>query len=182
MISKKIFALLLFEFVVLNCYTEFRSVAQLLPEEEVRALETISSKLQNRYWNVSRSSCSSGGLNGTIAGGFISNVTCDCTFSDNSVCHVTRILLKEFNLTGVLPEEFSNLSYLLELDLSRNYISGSIPATFGRLNLTTLKPHQRFDSPEIGDIATLEELILEDNQLGGTLHQNLGSLRRLRRL
>ncbi|KAI7984223.1 putative LRR receptor-like serine/threonine-protein kinase [Camellia lanceoleosa] len=32
------------------------------------------------------------------------------------------------------------------------------------------------------DIATLEELVLEDNQLGGTLHQNLGNLSRTRRL
>ncbi|THF95953.1 hypothetical protein TEA_021585 [Camellia sinensis var. sinensis] len=35
---------------------------------------------------------------------------------------------------------------------------------------------------QIRDIATLEELVLEDNQLGGPLHQNLGNLSCMRRL
>ncbi|CAK9134162.1 unnamed protein product [Ilex paraguariensis] len=187
MISKKIFALLLFAFVVLNFCTEFRSVAQLLPEEEVQALETISSKLQNRYWSVRRSSCSGGGdLNVTFTDEFFSNVTCNCSFSGGTVCHVTNIQLKGLNLTGVLPAEFSNLSYLQEIELSRNYISGSIPTNLGQLNLTILSLlGNRIGGSipkEIGDISTLEQLVLEDNQLGGSLHRNLGSLSRLKRL
>ncbi|KAG5570075.1 hypothetical protein H5410_059841 [Solanum commersonii] len=56
----------------------------------VKVLETISSKLQNR-WNVSRASCMQGmGLNTTdpTYRRIVSNVTCDCSFNNSSVCHV----------------------------------------------------------------------------------------------
>ncbi|KAH7543982.1 hypothetical protein JRO89_XS15G0076700 [Xanthoceras sorbifolium] len=58
---------------------------------------------------------------------------------------------------------------------------------FSRLkNLSTLSlVGNRFSGPiprEIGDIATLEELVLDDNQLEGPLHENIGNLRNLRRL
>ncbi|KAK3008781.1 hypothetical protein RJ639_014525 [Escallonia herrerae] len=125
----------------------------------------ISSKLQNTHWpNVTRSSCNGvGGLNKTIAYGIYSNVTCDCSFNNNTACHVIIIDLKRLNLTGFLPSELANLSYLRVLSLLANRVNGSIPQ-------------------ELGDIATLEQLILEDNQLGGHLHQNLGGLNSLRRL
>ncbi|KVH93122.1 Leucine-rich repeat-containing protein [Cynara cardunculus var. scolymus] len=94
--------------------------------------------------------------------------------------------LKGLNLTGVLPEEFANLTFLQEIDLSRNYINGTIPARFGQLPLTILSLlGNRLSGSiprEIGDISTLEDLVLEDNLLEGPLPQNLGRLTRLRRL
>ncbi|KAK2990050.1 hypothetical protein RJ640_015441 [Escallonia rubra] len=85
--------------------------------------------------------------------------------------------LSGLNLTGVLPPEFVNLSYLQVLSLLADRINSLIPT-------------------EIGDISTLEQLgnfllnaslilhnkILEDNQLGGPLPENLGNLSSLRRL
>ncbi|KAM7498587.1 hypothetical protein LguiA_023001 [Lonicera macranthoides] len=180
--------------LLFNCLFHFRSVAQLLPVEEVQALETISLQLQNRYWrNISRSSCSGGGgLNEIMYRNvnrdrdFLSNVTCDCSFSNNSVCHVIAIQLKGLNLTGVLPAAFSNLTFLQELDLSRNYINGSIPSSFAQLPLTILSLlGNRLSGSiprELGRIATLKRLVLEDNQLGGPLPPDLGSLRSLERL
>ncbi|RVW59331.1 putative leucine-rich repeat receptor-like serine/threonine-protein kinase [Vitis vinifera] len=115
----------------------------------------------------------------------------------------TSIRLKGLNLSGVLPAEFGSLKYLQELDLvkiidskagsffmnsdlTRNYFNGSIPTSFSRLplvNLSLLGNRLSGSIPkEIGDIATLEELILEDNQLEGPLNENLGNLGRLRRL
>ncbi|CAI9757115.1 unnamed protein product [Fraxinus pennsylvanica] len=164
------------------------SVAQLLPEEEVRVLETISSRLQNKYWNATQRSCRDGtGFNMTIWGNDVySNVTCDCSFVNNTVCHVTHIQMKGFNLTGTLPAEFANLTYLKELDLTRNYINGSIPPSFGRLRLTILSLLGNRISgtipDEVGRITTLEELILDDNLLEGNIPPNLGSLSNLRRL
>ncbi|KAL3508791.1 hypothetical protein ACH5RR_028192 [Cinchona calisaya] len=183
---EKIIVSIFYFFLVLNCFG-LRSSAQLLPEGEVQALQTISSKLRNTYWDVSRSSCSGGGgLNQTFAYNSYSNVTCDCSFIDNTVCHVTGIQLKGLNLTGTLPTEFANLSHLLIIDLSRNYINGSIPTNFSRLPLTNLSLlGNRISGPipeEIGDISTLLELILEDNQLEGPLPENLGSLSNLNRL
>ncbi|KAL2245500.1 UNVERIFIED_CONTAM: putative LRR receptor-like serine/threonine-protein kinase, partial [Sesamum indicum] len=103
-------------------------------------LQTISSKLQNKYWNVNQSSCiGANGFNLTFWSDEIySGVNCDCSFNSSTVCHVTNI------------------------DLSRNYLNGSIPAEFGQLRLI--------------------KLVLEDNLLEGNLPANLGSLSNLRRL
>ncbi|XP_059662755.1 probable LRR receptor-like serine/threonine-protein kinase At1g53430 isoform X2 [Cornus florida] len=184
---KKIFTHLLFVSLVLNCFTEFRSVAQLLPKEEVMALETISGKLQINYWNINQAFCSGGNVTtGTVDDKIFSNVACNCSYTNNTVCHVTNILLKRQNLTGELPAEFANLSYLQEIDLTRNNINGSIPKSFGQLPLTILSLlGNRISGSipnEIGDISTLVELVLENNQLGGPLPPNLGKLSRLSRL
>ncbi|KAJ9562796.1 hypothetical protein OSB04_007956 [Centaurea solstitialis] len=88
-------------------------------------------------------------------------------------------------MTGVVPEEFANLTFLQEINLPRNYISGTIPPRLAQLRLRVLclsgnRISGRIPG-EIGDISTLEELILEDNLLEGPLPPSLGNLTRLRR-
>ncbi|XP_055801646.1 probable LRR receptor-like serine/threonine-protein kinase At1g53430 isoform X3 [Solanum dulcamara] len=87
-------------------------------------------------------------------------------------------------MTGTLPPEFANLTHLRELDLSRNYLNGSIPSSYGRLRVTILSLlGNRISGPipkELGDIDTLEELNLENNLLEGPLPPNLGSLSSLK--
>ncbi|XP_042020586.1 probable LRR receptor-like serine/threonine-protein kinase At1g53440 [Salvia splendens] len=164
-----------------------RCDAQLLPEDEVQVIQTIFTKLGNTYWNyLNRSSCN-GGFNQTILGDDVfSGVACNCSFNSNTMCHVTHIELKGLNLTASLPVEFVNLTHLQEIDLARNYLNGSIPKEFGQLKVVTLslignRISGRIPN-EIGDIATLEELILENNLLEGNLPESLGNLSNLRRL
>ncbi|KAF3442366.1 hypothetical protein FNV43_RR16282 [Rhamnella rubrinervis] len=186
----KIVEFLVFGFLALNCFSNgFGSHAQLLPEDEVQTLQTISDKLQNTFWkNISRNSCitRTEDLNVTIAGDdIISNITCNCSFSNGTVCHIKTIWLKGLNLAGVLPAEFGSLAFLEELDLTRNYLSGPIPTTFRAplRKLSLLGNRLNGSIPkEIGNITTLEELVLEDNLLEGPLHPNLGSLSNLDRL
>ncbi|EXB54095.1 putative LRR receptor-like serine/threonine-protein kinase [Morus notabilis] len=164
--TNEILALFVFGFLALNCFGGFGSEAQLLPEDEVKTLETISRKLQlNSLWNISRSSCRDGfGLNATLGVDVISNLTCVCSNSTNgTICHIKSIQLKSLNLAGVLPEEFGDLTHLEELSILGNRLSGSIPA-------------------EIGEITTLTDLVLENNLLGGPLPPGLGSLGNLQRL
>nr|XP_043624748.1 probable LRR receptor-like serine/threonine-protein kinase At1g53430 [Erigeron canadensis] len=182
--------LLILMFFLLIPLEHLRCSAQLLPLQEVEALQSISSRLQYSDWQVARNSCSGGGgLNNSISQNdeglirFGSNVTCNC---NSTVCRITHIQLKGLNLTGVLPEEFANLTSLQELDLSRNYISGSIPARLAQLPLTILSLLGNRISgsipSELGDIPTLEELVLEDNLLEGPLPPNLGRSPLLRRI
>ncbi|KAF5780773.1 putative protein kinase RLK-Pelle-DLSV family [Helianthus annuus] len=182
----KLFMLVLFVSISLR---DIRSAAQLLPDQEVVAMRSIASKLQYSNWRIADDSCSRGfGLNNTVTFDkdglmdFGSNVTCNCTAT---VCHISRIQLKGLNLTGVLPEEFVNLTNLIEIDLSRNYINGTIPSSFSRLSVSILSLlGNRLSGPipeEIGGMSTLEELVIEDNLLGGPLPRNLGRLSRLRR-
>ncbi|XP_010246507.1 PREDICTED: probable LRR receptor-like serine/threonine-protein kinase At1g53440 isoform X2 [Nelumbo nucifera] len=185
--SNNLFPSLLLFFVMLNCFRELRSQVQVLPNEEVLALEQISAKLKNTYWNINSASCSrgfSGNVTGTSTG--VNNVTCDCSFNSSTICHVTNIQLKTLNLTGVLPDEFENLSFLKEIDLSRNYLNGTIPVSWARIPLVTISLlGNRISGPipaELSSIETLEELVLEDNEIGGTLPPELGNLSRLKRL
>ncbi|XP_061968479.1 probable LRR receptor-like serine/threonine-protein kinase At1g53430 [Populus nigra] len=189
----KTFSVLVFGFVVLNCFavdkfgSHAQAVTRLLPVDEVQILQNISNKLNIRNWaTINRTSCDS--AQWKINGNEIeSNVTCNCTFENGSVCHVTRIRVKRFNLNGVLPEELGDLPHLLEIDLTRNYISGTIPprlAQLPKLQILSLIVNRLTGPipPEIGNIATLEELVLEDNLLGGPLPPDLGNLKSLERL
>ncbi|PON69845.1 Phosphorylase kinase, gamma catalytic subunit [Parasponia andersonii] len=87
---------------------------------------------------------------------------------------------------GILPEEFGNLTHLEEIDLTRNYLNGSIPPSLSRAPLRILSlSGNRLTGPippEIGGLTMLRELILESNQFNGTLPRELGSLSNLQRL
>ncbi|GFY99178.1 leucine-rich repeat transmembrane protein kinase [Actinidia rufa] len=91
--------------------------------------------------------------------------------------------LKGQNLTGTLPAEFASLGYLQEIELSRNYINGSIPTTFAKLplvNLTLLGNRISGSIPkEIGDIATLEALLLSANNFTGSIPETFSKLENL---
>ncbi|GAV60690.1 Pkinase_Tyr domain-containing protein/Malectin domain-containing protein/LRR_8 domain-containing protein [Cephalotus follicularis] len=183
--TTRIVFVLVFGAVVLNFFVGIGSKAQVLPPEEVLALRTIATKLHNGYWNISESSCTNGGFNRNFTTDFYSNVTCDCSLENGTVCHVTNIQLKGLNLTGVIPAEFANLTYLQEIDLTRNYLNGTLPTSLTQLPLVILSLlGNRINGSipsQLGNIATLEQLVLEDNQLVGSLPQNLGNLGNLKR-
>ncbi|KAK8706326.1 hypothetical protein V6N13_049896 [Hibiscus sabdariffa] len=183
----KMVSVLFLGVLALDCFTEFGSSAQLLPESEVRTLRTVFSKMQHpNAGTVSRTLCSDSSWNFTIATVVESGIVCNCSDGNNTICHVTQILIKGHNLTGILPSELGNLTHLEVIDLTRNYLNGSIPSSLSQLPLTSLSLlGNRLSGPipgEIGDITTLEGLVLEDNLLSGSLPSNLGNLGRLSRL
>ncbi|XP_038900109.1 probable leucine-rich repeat receptor-like serine/threonine-protein kinase At3g14840 isoform X3 [Benincasa hispida] len=160
-----------------------------LPADEVEALKEIGKTLGKPDWNFTVDPC--GGLNSDWVSNslrlrFVNNVTCNCTFQNNAVCHVTTLRLRSLNLPGTLPPQIVKLPYLQALDLSRNYLSGPIPPEWGATKLVNISLlGNRFTGPipkEIGNISTLVELILEVNQLSGSLPQELGNLKSLSRL
>ncbi|XP_050256930.1 probable LRR receptor-like serine/threonine-protein kinase At1g53430 isoform X2 [Quercus robur] len=184
--SKVVYVVVLVIFV-LNCFTQFGTDAQILPQNEVKALEAINSKLKNLNWKINEDFCRiQGNVKRFITEDMLSNVTCNCSLSRGTICSITHIQLKRLNLSGVLPVDFGNLRNLQELDLSFNYISGSIPSSFSQLPLVILSLSRNRLSGEIpkgiGEIGSLEELVLEANQLDGHLPKNLGNLSSLKRL
>ncbi|TKY49219.1 LRR receptor serine/threonine-protein kinase [Spatholobus suberectus] len=190
--SKHVSVFFIFVSLALNCFQNFGSNAQLIPQDEVKLLQAISDKVENLNWKVTQRSCKGdGGFdNRNISRDrdqVTRNVTCDCSFNSRTICHVTSIALKGINIAGAIPNEIGNLTQLTILDLTRNYLNGSIPKSLGRLTslvtLSLLGNRLTGSIPsEIGDMASLQELNLEDNQLEGPLPPSLGNLSNLLRM
>ncbi|XP_028772711.1 probable LRR receptor-like serine/threonine-protein kinase At1g53430 isoform X2 [Neltuma alba] len=196
MSSSKLVSVFFFGFLLLCSFTDSPASAQLIPQDEVKTLQAISDKCNNVNWTVTRRSCinATAGFNNYMINMSLpsphiqiaSNVTCDCSFQSGTVCHVTNLLLRGLNISGVIPTELGDLTQLNILDLHYNYLNGTIPTYFTRIPITNLAIVGNRISGSVpsvfGEIATLQELALEDNRLGGHLPQSLGNLRNLRRL
>ncbi|TKY49221.1 leucine-rich repeat receptor serine/threonine-protein kinase [Spatholobus suberectus] len=159
-----------------------------LPEDEVQALIDIAKTLGKKNWDFNVDPCS-GQRNWTSAvqvKGSENNVTCNCTFLNNTICHVTNIVLKQQNLPGTLPRDLFRLPYLQEIDLTRNYLNGTIPKEWGSMklvNISLLGNRLVGSIPiEIANISTLQSLVLEGNQLSGNIPPELGNLTQIQRL
>ncbi|KAI3985170.1 hypothetical protein MKX01_014529, partial [Papaver californicum] len=147
------------------------ALSQRLPDVEVEALTEIAKTLRKQGWDFPKlDPCN------TITTG----INCTCTFSSNTVCHVTEILLNGQSLPGILPPELVKLPYLQTINLDRNYLNGSIPKEWGSMKLVDISlVGNRLSGPvpeEIGNITTLKELVLDFNQLSGPLPQKLGDI------
>ncbi|XP_010273494.1 PREDICTED: probable leucine-rich repeat receptor-like serine/threonine-protein kinase At3g14840 isoform X2 [Nelumbo nucifera] len=165
--------------------------AATLVSDEVVALREIAKRLGKREWDFSVDPCS--GQSGWTTPGAPytqqNTVACDCSFANKyntTSCHVTRILLKSQGLQGVLPPELVKLPYLQEIDLTFNYLSGTIPPGWGsmRLEIISIFGNRVSGSipKELGSMTTLRELILEANRMSGVLPPELGNLINLERL
>ncbi|KAL1813019.1 hypothetical protein ACET3Z_023084 [Daucus carota] len=164
--------------VLLMSFLFFVASAQTLPNDEVEALQEIATILGKTDWKFGADSCNTTGSGGN------NSITCDC---DNTVCHVVAITFKRQNLAGKLPSsELLRLPSLQSLDLSRNYLNGSLPPEWGlsRLtNITLLGNRLTGTIPkEFGNITTLLELLLDHNQLSGPVPPEIGNLPAIERI
>ncbi|XP_039116091.1 probable LRR receptor-like serine/threonine-protein kinase At1g53430 [Dioscorea cayenensis subsp. rotundata] len=170
------------------CYLIWSShcQAQTLDQNEVDALKKIGAKL-GKQWDFTVDPCSgtSGWVDSNSNKDVAVNVTCGPCNTISS-CHVISVILKGQNLTGTLPGEFANLTSLQVIDLSRNYLNGTIPSSWSSLPLTNLALlGNRITGTipaEFGKILTLQDISLEDNLIEGPLPESLGNLINLDRL
>ncbi|XP_062006857.1 probable leucine-rich repeat receptor-like serine/threonine-protein kinase At3g14840 [Rosa rugosa] len=95
-------------------------------------------------------------------------------------------LLKSQNLPGKLPPELIRLPYLQEIDLTRNYLNGTIPPEWGSLPLVIigLGANRLTGSipVELGNITTLENLSIDFNSFSGVLPAELGNLSSIKKM
>ena len=94
---------------------------------------------------------------------------------------LVELLLRENNLTGVLPQEIGGLPQLQTLNLRANSLTGAVPP--GLSNLTQLQVLDlRYNSlsgpipPELGSLPQVEHLMLRGNSLTGPIPPELGNL------
>ncbi|XP_045801004.1 probable leucine-rich repeat receptor-like serine/threonine-protein kinase At3g14840 isoform X2 [Trifolium pratense] len=163
--------------------------------DEKKALEAIAESLGKKDWNFDIDPCSNKPNWATPKPTPLTprlsivenNVTCNCSVAGDNFCHVVSITLKGQNLPGTLPPELSRLHYLQIIDLSRNYLNGTIPKEWGSmanlLNITLPSNRLTGSIPvEIANISTLIQLDLTANQLSDNIPGELGNLTQIRTL
>ncbi|XP_040987948.1 probable leucine-rich repeat receptor-like serine/threonine-protein kinase At3g14840 isoform X3 [Juglans microcarpa x Juglans regia] len=139
-------------------------------------------------WDFSIDPCSgqSGWTTPNPIKGLENAVTCDCTFFNGTECHVISIVLKAQNLPGNLPPDLGRFPYLQEIDLTRNYLNGSIPPEWGStklVNISLIGNRLTGSIPgELANITTLKSLTVEYNQLSGILPSELGNMSSIERI
>ncbi|XP_058751817.1 probable leucine-rich repeat receptor-like serine/threonine-protein kinase At3g14840 [Vicia villosa] len=175
-------------FLLLPFFFDSFSLGATLHEDEVKALMDIGKTLGKKDWDFSVDPCSgqNNWISPTQLQGSENAVTCNCSFQNNTLCHVVSVVLKAQNLSGTLPPDLVRLSFLQEIDLTLNYLNGTIPKEWATLSLVNISFYgNRLSGPipkEFGDITTLKSLVLEFNQLSGNLPPELGSLNKIERL
>ncbi|KAM0825262.1 hypothetical protein ACQ4PT_069676 [Festuca glaucescens] len=141
---------------------------------EVRTLRRIAAKIGMSIWNFSANPCGSGGL------------TCDCSFNNNTICHVTDIFLNGHNFSAQLPPDFADLPYLIQLDLSRNLFHGAVPDQWARMRLQGLSlMGNRLSGPfpmVLTRITTLTNMSIEGNEFHGLIPPEIGQLTQMEKL
>ncbi|XP_028755451.1 probable leucine-rich repeat receptor-like serine/threonine-protein kinase At3g14840 isoform X2 [Neltuma alba] len=157
---------------------------------EMEALKDIAKTLGKEDWNFDVDPCDTSDPAFSQTNWFTAYpvdtesqnaVACNCAVApDDAFCHVVNITLKKQSLPGKLPPELVRLPYLSAIDLSRNYLSGSIPLSWASLNLrhiSLLGNRLTGKIPvELAKITTLQRLVLEFNQFSGNLPPELGNL------
>ncbi|KAI4333503.1 hypothetical protein L6164_018299 [Bauhinia variegata] len=162
----------------------------LLLPDEVQTLREVAQTLGKTDWDFSVDPCSgeSNWVKPLPLNGEENAVTCgNCSLvNGTNYCHVVSIILKQENLNGTLPQELVKFPYLYEIDLTRNYLSGTIPMEWGSIKLLNISLlGNRLTGPipkELGNISTLKSLVLEYNQFSGNLPPELGNLTKIERL
>ncbi|XP_031120723.1 probable LRR receptor-like serine/threonine-protein kinase At1g07650 [Ipomoea triloba] len=154
-----------------------------LPPDELNALKEIANQVGKKDWDFSLNPC--GNNSNWLAPQSIdtplytNNLTCDCNFPAR-ICHVLRINLKGQDLQGVLPPALVKLPFLKTIDLTRNYLSGTIPLEWASMKLELISVTvNRLSGPipkYLGNITTLTYLSLENNMFSGSVPPELGKL------
>ncbi|PQQ21786.1 putative LRR receptor-like serine/threonine-protein kinase RFK1 isoform X1 [Prunus yedoensis var. nudiflora] len=173
-------SLLVLLVTVLSCsFSLVRFAESKVPQDEIDALQEITSTMGAKFWKFNGDSCKIEmvGVTADPPKGSEGNITCDC---NNTVCHVVTLALKGYSLPGMLPPQLVKLPYLKEIDLSLNYLNGTIPGEWGAMQLTRISLLVNRLSGEIpkelGNITTLTYLTLEANQFSGVVPPELGNL------
>ncbi|EEC78870.1 hypothetical protein OsI_19227 [Oryza sativa Indica Group] len=123
---------------------------------EAAALNTILGRWGKKAsweWNISGELCS-GFASTEIDWDYYPTINpfikCDCSFSNNTLCHITKLALASNSLSGQLPKELGNLTNLLSLGINLNNFTGVLPEELG--NMTKLQQLRASDNGFIGKI------------------------------
>ncbi|KAK4416972.1 putative LRR receptor-like serine/threonine-protein kinase [Sesamum alatum] len=181
---------------------------------EARALNTMFQRWgisATDNWNISGELCSGVAIDETQVTTLNPGIKCDCSYDNNSTCHITAMRVYALDVAGPIPNELWNLTYMDDLNLAQNFLTGPIPAAIGTLNrmqylsfginalsgevprelglLTDLRSlsfgTNNFSGPlpsELGNLTRLTQIYINSAGLSGAIPQTFANLRRLERM
>ncbi|KAI3764516.1 hypothetical protein L2E82_14526 [Cichorium intybus] len=170
--------------------TSVQAQAKVLPPDEgkflLNALREIAKELGKKDWNFDLNPCDGDpSWNSSLEGQnpqFNNSVVCDCSYP-GGVCHVIHIVLKGQDLRGVLPPSLAKLPSIQKIDLSFNYLNGTIPPQWASTKVDFLRLENNMFSgtlpPELGKLINLSILVLNANNLTGKLPEEFNLLTNL---
>ncbi|KAK1586490.1 hypothetical protein Q3G72_003086 [Acer saccharum] len=166
--------------------------------EEARTLNSIFQKwgisANQEHWNISGELCSGDAI-ATDTTDFDDDfsgpnpyIKCDCNNINNTLlCHITRLKVYALDVVGMIPDELWTLTFLTNLKLSQNYLTGPLSASIG--NLTRM---QYFTvginalsgelPKELGNMTNMRSFSITSNSFTGPLPSELGSWTKLEQL
>lgn len=136
-------------------------------------------------WNTSGEPCTGAALDSAD----IKNpgIKCDCSYDNASTCHITQLKVYALDVVGAIPDELWNLTFLTNLNLGQNYLTGSLSASIG--NLTSMQYLSlginalSGELPkELGQLTDLRSIAFGTNNFSGSLPSELGNLVKLEQL
>uniref|UniRef100_A0A0D3G590 non-specific serine/threonine protein kinase n=1 Tax=Oryza barthii TaxID=65489 RepID=A0A0D3G590_9ORYZ len=160
-------------------------------DRRTAALNTILGrwgKKASPEWNISGELCSGFAADKTDWD-YYPNINpfikCDCTFSNNTLCHITRLNLYRNYLTGPIPSFIGKFTSMQYLSLSFNPLSGLLPKELGNLtNLLSLGiSSDNFTGSlpeELGNLTKLQQLYFDSSGFSGPFPSSFSKLQNLK--
>ncbi|KAL5811482.1 hypothetical protein ACOSQ4_028050 [Xanthoceras sorbifolium] len=162
--------------------------------DEARALNSMFQQWEisadQQQWNISGELCS--GV-ATDSSNFDDQkainplIKCVCNYNNNTLCHITRLKVYALNVVGVIPDELWTLTFLTNLDLGQNYLTGPLSASIGNLTsmqyLTIGINALSGELPkELGKMTDIRSFSIGSNNFSGPLPSELGNWTKLQQL
>ncbi|XP_022898702.1 probable LRR receptor-like serine/threonine-protein kinase RFK1 isoform X2 [Olea europaea var. sylvestris] len=168
------------------CFIAEAQAQAKVPREEVNALRQIVTTMGATNWSFNGDTCEVEAVVPSPPSASEGYVECNCNFNNNTVCHVTEIVIKGYNLPGVLPPELVQLPYLEFIDFAYNLFTGTIPREWATTQLNSISVLVNRLSGQIptylANMTNLTYMNLEANQFSGAIPSELGRLINLKTL
>ncbi|XP_015695987.2 probable LRR receptor-like serine/threonine-protein kinase At1g56130 [Oryza brachyantha] len=113
-------------------------------------------------------------------------IKCECSYENNTVCHINKLRVYSLDVAGPIPAELENLTYLANLNLQQNCLTGPVPSFIGKFPMQYLTLSiNSLSGPlpkELGNLTDLRSLGIGSNNFTGELPEELGNLTKLTQL
>ncbi|KAL3737442.1 hypothetical protein ACJRO7_026241 [Eucalyptus globulus] len=139
-------------------------------------------------WNISGEPCSGAAIGDSVTfDAYHPFIKCNCSFNNSTTCHITQPKVYAMSVAGPIPDELWNLTYLFDLNLTQNLLTGSLSPSIG--NLTRMQYLSLGINALSGELPPQLELLTEllslsfsTNNFNGSLPPELGNLSKLQQL